>query len=145
MKKSPERYEISTDRRRISVDVVHQFLQTSYWAAGIPRAVVAKSIRHSLCFGVFHQGRQVGFARVISDFSTTAYLADVFVLPEHCGRGLAKRLMKTIMAHPELQRLRTFFLRTKDAHGLYAPYGFTPPKHPDRLMERSNLNVYKRT
>src|SRR5215510_15193253 len=99
---SPSHYEISTDRSRLDVALIHDFLHSSYWAQGIPRSVVERSIRHSLCFGAFHDGRQVGFARVVSDFAAIAYVADVFVVPEHRGRGISKLLMRAIVEHPDL-------------------------------------------
>src|SRR5690349_12104076 len=115
---NPEQYEISTDRSRLDVAVIHDFLRSSYWAAGIPRAVVERSIQHSLCFGAFFEGRQVGFARVVTDFATFAYVADVFVLAEHRGHGVAKMIMQAIVDRPDLQGLRRLLLATRDAHGL---------------------------
>ena len=142
---APADYEVSTDPRRLEVDVVHQFLHhESYWARGIPRDVVEKSIRHSLCFGVYHGGRQVGFARVVTDYAVFAYLADVFVLPQHRGRGVSKQLIGTILSHPRLQGLRKWSLGTRDAHGLYAQFGFGPPAHPDYQMEITDPEVYAR-
>jgi GNAT superfamily N-acetyltransferase len=164
-------FVISTDRERLSLDVVHAFLTNCYWAKGIPREVVARSIEHSLCFGVYDesppfgsaQGRllakearpfggaqgkrgapvQVGFARVISDFATIAYVGDVFVLETHRGRGLGKWLMQCITEHPALQNLRRWILTTRDAHGLYSQFGFTPVKAPERFMELHRPNVYQ--
>ena len=135
-------YEISTERSRLDIALIHDFLSSSYWAKGIPRSVVEKSIEHSLCFGVFHDGRQVAFARVISDFAVVAYLADVFVIPEHRGRGVSKLLMGAILEHSELQGLRRIFLATRDAHGLYAQFGFRPLSHPEHFMTIHNANVY---
>ena len=128
---------ISTDRSRLDLDVIHGFLTNCYWAKGIPREVVARSIEHSLCFGVYDGKRrvQVGFARVVSDFATVAYLGDVFILESHRGRGLSKWLMECIMQHPALQNLRRWILLTRDAHGLYSQFGFTPVKAPERYME----------
>ncbi len=126
---------ITTDPSRLDLDVVHGFLTRSYWAAGIPREVVERAIRHSLCFGAFDGDRQVGFARVISDYATYAYVSDVFVLPSHRGRGAGKRLMAAIIEHPDLQGLRRWTLFTRDAHGLYRQYGFGEACHPERLME----------
>jgi GNAT superfamily N-acetyltransferase len=134
---------ISTDKSKLDLAVIHEFLSRSYWAAGIPLEVVKKSIEHSLCFGVYDGSEQVGFARVISDFATFAYLADVFILEAHRGRGLAKRLMREIMSHPELQGLRKFTLSTKDAHDLYRQFGFTELLRPDRQMEILKLEIYK--
>ena len=127
-------YEVSTDRTRLDLDVIHGFLQTSYWAAGRPRDVVERSINNSLCFGVYAGGRQIAFARVVSDAATFAYLMDVFVVSEHRGRGVSKLLMREILAHPQLQGLRTFLLATLDAHGLYAQFGFKPLAEPERWM-----------
>jgi GNAT superfamily N-acetyltransferase len=135
---------ISTDRELLSLDVVHGFLTNCYWAKGIPREVVARSIAHSLCFGVYQDGgAQVGFARVISDFATVAYLGDVFVLESHRGRGLSKWLMDSIVQHPALADLRRWILLTRDAHGLYSQFGFTPVKAPECYMELHQPNVYQ--
>ncbi|MBV8211786.1 MAG: GNAT family N-acetyltransferase [Verrucomicrobia bacterium] len=145
-------YLISTDPTKLDLDLIHQFLsEHSYWARGIPREVVVRSIANSLCFGVYASGktnpdsdwRQVGFARVATDRATFAYLADVFILPEHRGRGLSKRLMEEIVAHPDLQGLRRWMLATADAHGLYRAYGFTELSQPDSFMQRHNPDVYK--
>lgn len=139
-----EHYRISTDRAIINVELVHNYLcHHSYWAEGIPVHVVQKSIENSLCFAVYNDEEQVGFARVISDFATYAYIADLFVVPEERGKGLSKWLMQVIMDHPELQGLRRFVLATKDAHGLYAQFGFTAYSNPDRLMTISNPDIYK--
>src|SRR5215831_4183853 len=135
---------ISTDPARIDRALVHAFLSDSYWAPGIPREIVDRSIENALCFGIYDENRQIGFARVISDFSTFAYLADVFVLPEHRGRGLSKWLMQVIIDHPQLQGLRRFTLATKDAHSLYAQFGFTPFDKPERWMHRHDPDVYKK-
>jgi GNAT superfamily N-acetyltransferase len=134
--------EIDTNKTRLDVDLIHGYLRESYWAAGVPRDVVERSIEHSLCFGVYVDGAQVGFARVITDYATFAYLADVFVLESFRGRGLAKRLMDTIVGHPRLQGLRRWALATRDAHGLYAQFGFTPLGSPDRYMERLDPAAY---
>ena len=136
-------YEISTERERLDVDVIHGFLVSSYWSPGVPRAVVERAIRNSLCFGVYARSAQVGFARVISDKATFAYLADVFILEAHRGIGLSKRLMQCIVGHPELQGLRRFLLGTRDAHGLYQQFGFTALAYPARLMEILRPNVYQ--
>jgi GNAT superfamily N-acetyltransferase len=137
-------FVISTDRARLDLDLVHRFLTQCYWAKGIPREVVARSIEHSLCFGVYQSsGAQVGFARVISDFATYAYLGDVFVLDSQRGCGLGKWLMQCIMQHPALQNLRRWSLATRDAHGLYAQYGFTSLKAPERYMELHRPDVYE--
>ncbi|MGC1106292.1 MAG: GNAT family N-acetyltransferase [Candidatus Acidiferrales bacterium] len=136
-------FHITTAFDRLNLDVIHGYLaRESYWASGIPRATVEKSMQNSLCFGLFHGKTQIGFARVISDCATFAYLADVFVLPKYRGQGLAKWLMECIMAHPELRGLRRWLLVTRDAHGLYQKSGFTPLAHPERLMEIHSAGVY---
>jgi GNAT superfamily N-acetyltransferase len=127
--------EISTDPARLDLDAIHAYLTRSYWAAGIPRDVVARSIAHSLCFGVYDGGGQVGFARVVTDRATYAYLADVYILESHRGRGLSLRLMEQVMVHPDLQGLRRWSLLTRDAHGLYRRFGFEPLARPERHME----------
>jgi GNAT superfamily N-acetyltransferase len=132
---------ISTDRQLIDLDIVHGFLTECYWSKGIPRDVVARSIENSLCFGVYSEGKQVGFARVISDYATYAYIGDVFVLESFRGRGLGKWLMECIMQHPRLQGLRRWSLVTSDAHGLYAPLGFGPLKKPQNYMELHRPDV----
>lgn len=136
-------FTISTDPARIDLDVVHGFLTASYWAEGIPRVVVARSIEHSLNFGLYHQGRQIGFARVITDRATFAYLGDVFVLEAFRGQGLARWLMDVVHAHPELQGLRRWVLLTRDAHALYRQVGYTPLARPERYMERWAPDVYR--
>jgi GNAT superfamily N-acetyltransferase len=137
-----EEFLISTSRERLSLDLVHGFLTNCYWAKGIPREVVARSIEHALCFGIYDgQGVQVGFARVISDFATIAYLGDVFVLETHRGRGLGKWLMECIVQHPALQNLRRWILTTRDAHELYSQVGFAPVKMPERFMELHRPDV----
>ena len=135
---------ISTSRERLDLDVVHGFLTNSYWVKGIPREVVARSIEHSLCFGIYDgDGAQVGFARVISDFATIAYIGDVFVLETQRGRGLGKWLMECITRHPALQNLRRWILTTRDAHALYSQFGFTPLKTPERYMELHRPDIYE--
>ena len=136
-------YQISTDRSRLDVTLIHDFLRSSYWAQGIPRVVVERSIERSLCFGAFLDRQQVGFARVISDFAVIAYLADVFVVPEHRGRGISKLLMWAIVEHPDLQGLRRFMLVTRDAHGLYTQFGFEPLTHPEYFMTVHKPDVYR--
>ena len=172
-------FVISTDRSRLDLDVVHKFLTNCYWAKGIPREVVTRSIENSLCFGIYHGGdtkfprlakearrgaptpgadtkspllpkpgrsgasAQVGFARVISDFATIAYLGDVFILEAYRGRGLSKWLMQCIMEHPAVQGLRRWILLTRDAHGLYSQFGFTAVKAPELYMELHRPDVYQ--
>lgn len=135
--------EISTDRSRLDIGVIHGFLSTSYWADSIPRELMERSFAGSLCFGVFDNGAQAGFARVVTDYATFAYLADVFILESHRGRGLSKRLMEAIMAHPDLQGLRRWHLVTRDAAGLYAQFGFAPLAVPDRHMEKTLRDPYR--
>ena len=135
-------YYVSTDKSMLNIDVIHSYLARSYWAKGIPREIVEKGIANSLCFGAYHDGDQVGFARVVSDFCVFAYLADVFVLEEHRGKGISKLIMEEVVKHPELQGLRRFMLATRDAHGLYEQYGFTPVKNPERIMEIVNPDAY---
>src|SRR6266699_25021 len=135
-------YEISTDPNRFNIDLIHDFLHSSYWARNIPRAIVEKSIRNCLCFGVFSEGRQVGFARAITDRATFAYLADVFVIPSHRGRGISKLLIRAILDHPDLKGLRRILLATKDAHSLYAKFGFQPLSHTERYMSIHNPSPY---
>ncbi len=128
---------ISSDLADVDLDVVHGFLsRDAYWCRGITRERVERAARHSLCFSALLDGAQVGFARVVSDRATFGYLADVFVLPAHRGRGISQALMAAVLAHPELQGLRRFLLATSDAHGLYAKYDFTPIARPERFMER---------
>jgi len=136
---------IDTSREALDRDMIHAFLaEQAYWSRGIPRATVDRAIEGSLCFGGYLDGRQVAFARVVTDGATFGYLADVFVLPEHRGRGHAKTLMAAVMAHPQLQGLRRFNLATSDAHGLYAGFGFTAPARPQTLMEKLDPDVYTR-
>jgi GNAT superfamily N-acetyltransferase len=132
---------ISTDRSLIQPEVVHGFLTGSYWAAGVPREVVERSIEHSLVFGVYEGATQVGFARLITDYTTFAYLADVFILETWRGRGLGTWLAQTIVEHPELQGLRRWLLATRDAHALYEKVGFTPLVRPERWMERPGVTT----
>jgi len=135
-------YEISCDPARLDIDAIHEFLSGSYWAAGIPRSVVERALANSLCFGVYRDGQQVGLARVITDRATFAYLSDVYILPGHRGQGLAKRVLAEVIEHPELQGLRRMLLFTRDAHTLYAKFGFTPLAHPERVMDLLDPDVY---
>ena len=142
---SKDAYFISTNQEKLDMDVIYKYLsQESYWAKGIPKSVVEKSIANSLCFGVYCGSAQIGFARLVTDKATFAYLADVFVLPEHRGKGLSKWLMQTIHAHPELQNLRRWWLGTKDAHGLYEQFGWTriTDDVAKRFMQKHNPDVY---
>jgi GNAT superfamily N-acetyltransferase len=136
-------YEISMDKQRLDVATIHGYLSQSYWSPKIPRTVVERAIEGSLCFGVYYHSAQVGFARVITDKATFAYLADVFILEAHRGKGLSKRLMEVIAAHPDLQGLRRFMLATKDAHLLYKQFGCTELANPAAIMEILRPNVYE--
>ncbi len=129
-------YVVTTDAARFDFAAIHAYLERSYWSPGISYDVVERMVAHSLGFGLFHRDRQVGFARVISDFTKFAYLADVYVLEEHQGRGLGTWLMECVLAHPRLQGLRRWMLSTTDAHSLYERFGFTSLKAPETLMER---------
>lgn len=136
---------ISTDKTRLDLDMIHAFLSKAYWSEGIPRDVVERAIANSLCFGAYtEEGKQVAFARVITDTATFAYLADVFVLPEFRGQGISKQLMEAYTAHPELQGLRRHLLATGDAHTLYQKFGFTSINEPEMLMMRHAPNVYQK-
>ena len=135
-------YTISTDPDRLDVSAIHAYLTRSYWSPGIPRATVERAIAHSLSFGLFHDDAQVGYARVVTDRATFAYLADVYVLEGHRGKGLSKWLVEAVLAHAELQGLRRFLLATRDAHTLYARFGFKALLNPSRLMEIHRPDVY---
>ncbi|MGL5812880.1 MAG: GNAT family N-acetyltransferase [Aeromonas sp.] len=137
--------EISDDKGRLDVPLIHRFLsEEAYWSPGIPFATVQRAINHSLCFGGYLAGQQIAFARVITDRATFGYLSDVFVLPAHRGRGHSKALIGAILAHPELQGLRRLMLATADAHGLYAGFGFASPARPESLMEKYDPEIYQR-
>jgi N-acetylglutamate synthase-like GNAT family acetyltransferase len=136
-------FVITTDRARFDLDAIHGFLsRESYWAKGIPREVVERSIANSLAFGVLHGARQVGLARLITDRATFAWLGDVYILDEFRKQGLSKWLMEVIVAHPDVQGLRRWLLATADAHSLYAQFGYKPLARPERFMERHFPNVY---
>lgn len=137
-------FSISMEKEKMDIDLIHSFLNRTYWAEGISKEIIRRSIEGSMCFGVFENDRQVGFARMITDKATFAYLADVFIIEEYRGRGLSKWLMKVIMSHPDLQGLRRMILATKDAHGLYKQFGFTPLINVDRWMQILDPDVYKR-
>ena len=136
-------YTITTDKRSLDLNAIHAFLSQTYWSPGVPMAVVEKAIENSLAFGILYGQEQVGFARVVTDKATFAYLADVYVLEAHRGKGLSKRLIREILAHEELQVLRRFLLATKDAHGLSAQFGFKELANPARMMERLNPNAHE--
>jgi len=135
---------ISDDKGLLDRALIHGFLsEQSYWAKGIPAETVDRSLEHSLCFGIYRAGRQAGFARVVTDSATFAWLADVFIVDEQRGHGLGKRLIAAVVAHPQLQGLRRFLLGTADAHGLYAQFGFEPIKQVERFMEIKPEKPYK--
>jgi GNAT superfamily N-acetyltransferase len=139
-------YLLSTDKQKLDIDLIHGYLsKETYWAPNVPVEVVQRSIENSVCFGIYHDHAQVGFARVVTDKATFAYLADVFVLPAHRGKGLSKWMIGFIHTHPELQGLRRWLLGTKDAHGLYRQFGWTdiPAELASRFMQIHNPDVYK--
>jgi GNAT superfamily N-acetyltransferase len=138
-----DNFVISTDPKRLDLEALHAYLRQSYWAEKIPMETVRRSVEGSMCFGLFDGTVQIGFARVITDKATFAYLCDVYVLEDYQNQGLGTWLMKTVCSHPELQGLRRFVLVTRDAHGLYAKFGFTPLKDPSRHMEISQTDVYQ--
>lgn len=139
-------YQINTNDTAMDFNVIYGFISESYWAKGIPQETLKRALDNSLCFGVFtDSGNQIGFARVITDSATYAYLSDVFILKEHRGIGLSKWVVKTILEHPDLQGLRRIGLATQDAHGLYSQFGFSVLSHPDRFMEIWDPDVYQRT
>jgi GNAT superfamily N-acetyltransferase len=138
-------YTISTDTQRLQIEVIHQYLSIeSYWAKNIPIEVVRRSIDNSFCFGLYFNDTQVGFARLVTDKATFAYLADVFILPEHLGAGLSKWLITTMMDHPDMQGLRRWLLGTRDAHGLYEQFGWTrfTDEQTQRFMQLHNPKAY---
>lgn len=137
-------FTIHTDKTKMDIPVIHRYITRSYWAEGIPFETVAKAVEGSLCFGVFHDDKQIGVARVITDAATFAYLCDVFIDESYRGRGLGKWLMETILRHESLQGLRRIALTTKDAHGLYSQYGFTPLPIPERWMMIQDTDIYKK-
>jgi N-acetylglutamate synthase-like GNAT family acetyltransferase len=138
-----QEFEISTDKSRLDLDIIHRFLsEESYWANKRSLERSKTAIENSICFGVYHHGRQIGFARVVSDKATFAYIGDVFILDEFRGRGLSKKLMKSMLEHPELQGLRRWVLATRDAHGLYEQFGFSLMKFPERWMELPAKDAY---
>jgi GNAT superfamily N-acetyltransferase len=138
-------YEISTESSRLDIDAMHAYLTRSYWSPGIPRDIVERAARNSLCFGVYENasGRQVGLARVVTDHATFAYLCDVYVLEDHRGHGLGKRLMEAVMTHPALAGARRAMLGTRDAHGLYARHGFAAPPADGVLMQILKPDMYR--
>jgi len=136
-------FYISTDQEKLDIDLIHRYLsEEAYWSKGISKDVIIASIRNSLNFGLYVEGQQVGYARVISDYATIAYLGDVFVLPAYRGRGFSKRLMEEVMSHPKLQGLRRWILLTRDAHDLYRQFGWNSIEKPDRWMEKHDSQIY---
>ena len=137
-------YLISDNRNRLQVPVIHRFLcNEAYWSPGIPLHIVEKAIAHSFCIGVYHGEAQVAFARVVTDYATYGWLCDVFVLNEHRGRGISKWMMEFIMNHPDVQGFRSWFLGTKDAHGLYTQFGFRPLDDPSRFLAIRKPGIYQ--
>jgi GNAT superfamily N-acetyltransferase len=137
-------FNITTDKEKMDIPVIHSYLTRSYWSEGIPIETVAKGIQDSICFGVFHESKQIGVARVITDTATFAYICDVFIDEAYRGKGLAKWLMETILKHESLQGLRRIVLTTRDAHSLYSRYGFAPLPIPERWMVIQDSEIYKK-
>jgi GNAT superfamily N-acetyltransferase len=136
-------FTISTDKNKLQINVIHKFLSKTYWAKNIPVNIVQTSIENSLCYGVYSKEMQIGFARIVTDYSTFAFLADVFILEEFRGKGLSKWLMNCILENIELQKIRGWLLKTADAHDLYKKFGFTAPARPERIMELKIIESYK--
>lgn len=128
--------EISTDKNKLQIEVIHQFLTNSYWAKGRTLDEVKKTIEHCLCFGVYLEDEQIGFARLSTDYTVFAYVMDVFILEAHQGKGYSKQLMKAISEEPKLKSCKVWMLKTSDAHGLYEQFGYTALSHPEKVMER---------
>lgn len=138
-------FKISTNNKDFDFEVIYKFISQSYWAAGIPRKTLEKAVSNSFCFGIFDEDKnQVGFARLITDKATFAYLADVFIVKSHQGKGLGRWLIKTIISHPEIHGLRRIMLATRDAHDLYSKYGFKPIEKPEMLMQIWEPEIYKK-
>ena len=137
-----DNYSISTDTAKLDISLIHDFLSNSYWAKNIPRDILQKSIQHSLNYGVYLNDSQIGYARVLTDFATFAYLADVFIVEAHRKKGLSRWLMECMMAHPEPQNIRIWMLKTSDAHGLYEKFGFAAPENPGSIMEKRVIKNY---
>jgi GNAT superfamily N-acetyltransferase len=133
-----DNFTISTDPARLDIDAIAEMLKRAYWAQGRTRDMIARYIQHSLVFGLYHDGKQIGLARVVSDYTTFAWLCDVFIHEDYRGKGLGKWLMETVHAHPDLQGLRRWMLATRDAHGLYQQFGWTLLDHPERWMHKFN-------
>lgn len=137
-----DEYSISTDKSKLQFNVIHAFLSTSYWSPNVPMEIVKRAAENSVTFGIYKNKAQVGYARIISDCATFAYLADVFILESERGKGLSKWLIESIMQLPELQGLRRWSLATRDAHSLYAKFGFTPLQNPEIMMQIARPNIY---
>lgn len=129
--------KISTDKNKLDINLIHQFLTKAYWSEGRTIEEVRKSIKNSLCFGVYLNNKQIGFARIATDYTIFAYVMDVFILPEYRGKGYSKHLIKAINEEPKLQSCKTWILKTRDAHGLYKYFGYSELKHPEKFMERT--------
>lgn len=129
-------YLISTDKRKLQPKIIHNFLTNCYWSKGSSYSVVQAKIKYSFCYGVYHNKKQIGFCRVVSDFIIFAYLADVFIIEEYRGKGLSKWLMQCLMQHPDLGNVKCWMLKTGDAHGLYQKYGFKLAAKPEEIMEK---------
>jgi len=140
-----DQFAVSADSSKLDIGAIHDFLTHCYWSEGIPKKTVERAIEHSLCFGLFEGKKQIGFARVVSDRATYAYLCDVYVLETYRGKGLGTWLMSCVMKHPDLQGLRRFTLLTRDAHGLYQKFGFAAAKNPSRYMEIHNADIYNKS
>ena len=144
MQWSRNEYTVTDEHAALDIALIHDFLSGSYWAKAIPREIVTRALENSLCFGLFHNGKQIGFGRIVTDRATFAYLADVFVIDSYRGLGLGKWLISCVLEHPELQGLRRWLLATLDAHGLYQQYGFVPLRNPARFMEINDPDIYLR-
>jgi GNAT superfamily N-acetyltransferase len=144
MKWKQGEFTITDNREDLDIETIHNFLCESYWAKNIPRSIVEKAVSNSLCFGLYHYSKQVGFGRTVTDRATFAYLGDVFVVSAYRGRGLGKWLVSCVLGHPELQGLRRWLLATLDAHGLYEQKGFVALRQPDRFMEINDPEIYQR-
>jgi GNAT superfamily N-acetyltransferase len=140
MNLSLDNFTVSTDKSKLNIELIHEFLSKSYWAAGRTREAIERSIKNSLCFGIYNGNDQVGFARVLTDFTVFAYLADVFILEAYRGAGLGKKLIGTILSYPELKTIKRWMLATSDAHGLYSQFGFKGLSQPEKYMELFNPN-----
>jgi GNAT superfamily N-acetyltransferase len=136
---------ISTNKKKLNLRLIHNFLKNSYWAKDIPYEIVLKAVKHSLCFGVYDGKKQIGFARVLTDYARFAHIHDVFIIEKYRGQDLSKWLIKTILSHKDLQNLKKWMLATRDAHSLYKKFGFTPIRHPEKLMEILNIDTYTKS